>query len=32
MSRLFSDIFTTRASSGLSSPDLAAVRPKFHIQ
>ena len=32
MSRLFSDIFTTRASSGLSTPDLADARPKFAVE
>jgi phosphate transport system ATP-binding protein len=32
VSRLYSDIFTTRASSGLSAPDLSAAVPKFDVR
>ncbi len=31
MSRLYSDIFTTRASAGLGTADLSAARPKFAL-
>ena len=32
LSRLYSDIFTTRASSGHSSTNLTAARPKFAVE
>ena len=32
MSRLFTDIFTHRASSGLSTPDLTDAAPKFAVR